>query len=224
MGEPTPVEISVTVPLPPASALQLIEPRVTELVITSDEEYQYWAERLKSNKGAQGRAEAAWRALKEPLLQAIDRLAAFFNPLLKPMRDEEDVIKAGMIAYDALIEQRRKDEQAAAFRAADKERERIGRAIERADAKGDTDRVNELQEKQMQTLAPIIPKAGPRVAGAAYRKVWTFRITDPKKVPCKYHKIDEAMIRRQVNATRAETDIPGVEVYQETQLAVRAKP
>lgn len=213
--------IEVSLPLPSRESLQLLEPRVTELIIENAAGYAYWCERLKTNKGAQTRVEAAWKALKAPLLLAIDRLAAFFSPLLRPMQSEEDVIKCALIEYNKREQVKRDEAQAAAFRAADQERAKLQRQVDRANAKGDTDRANALEQQQLMVVAPVVPASTPKVSGAVYREVWTYRIVDASKVPDTYKKLDEVKIRRQVNATRSETSIPGIEVYKEMQLAVR---
>lgn len=216
-------QTTVTLPLPAAETLQLRDLQLTPFEITTDQEQVYWTERLKANKGGQGRVEGVWKSFKEPLLQGIDRLTAFFNPILKPMRDEEAHIKAALIAYNNRLTAARKAEQDAAFRAAEAERTRMQKRIEKAHARGDTDAAAEIEQQQLRVVAPVVAP-GLKVSGAVFREVWTFRIVDPSKVPCTYHKLDEAKMRRQVNATRSETDIPGVEVYLATTLAVTAKP
>ena len=51
------------------------------------------------------------------------------------------------------------------------------------------------------------------------KKVWTFEILDPNIIPIEYRTVDEKKIRQaMLNGIR---EIPGVKIYQESQLSLR---
>lgn len=56
-----------------------------------------------------------------------------------------------------------------------------------------------------------------RVSGA--KKVWTFAVKDESQVPREYLSVDEKKIRDAVRAGVRE--IPGVDVFQDTQIVIR---
>lgn len=61
--------------------------------------------------------------------------------------------------------------------------------------------------------------ASGKVGSTQGRKVWKFKIVDPTKVPNQWWVIDERAIGDFVKRMKADTKIPGVEVYQETEVA-----
>lgn len=60
-----------------------------------------------------------------------------------------------------------------------------------------------------------IAAAVPKVAGIRARVNWKFRVVDASKLPRKYLMPDEVAIGQEVRSMKAETLIPGVEVYTE---------
>jgi hypothetical protein len=54
------------------------------------------------------------------------------------------------------------------------------------------------------------------------REVWKFEITDAAQIPREYLVVDEARIRKVVQALKGDAKIPGVRVYPERQIAAGA--
>ena len=154
--------------------------------------------------------------------EALAQKAKFYAPLEAAYRS----IKGLMSTYDAeqerirLAEQRRLDEIA---RKAEEERllqEAIA-AEEEARRNGAT-KEEAAQEAEAVIAAPvyvapvIIPKATPKLAGGpVYRTIWKFRITDAAKIPRQYLVPDEVKIGQIVRALKRESNIPGIEPYEE---------
>lgn len=114
---------------------------------------------------------------------------------------------------------REAEEAAAAGRAAEaaKLAAKADKVEEKAAAK-----VEELQLREAMVVAPMIQREAPKVSGVSTREVWKFEITDPSLVPREYLVIDETKVRKVVQALRGDTQIPGVRVYSERQLAAGA--
>ena len=72
--------------------------------------------------------------------------------------------------------------------------------------------------------APIVPvaQATPKQAGSVLKASWKFAIENPTIVPQEYFTLDEAKVRRVVNALGDKANIPGVRVWQETAEHSRA--
>lgn len=154
--------------------------------------------------------------------EALAQKAKFYAPLEAAYRS----VKGLMSTYDAeqerirLAEQRRLDEIA---RKAEEERllqEAIA-AEEEARRNGAT-KEEAAQEAEAVIAAPvyvapvIIPKATPKLAGGpVYRTIWKFRITDAAKIPRQYLVPDEVKIGQIVRALKRESNIPGIEPYEE---------
>ena len=160
--------------------------------------YQDEQERLRREE--QRRVEEAARKERE-------RLAAL-------QREEERTAREKAVAL------RREAEAAAAAGRAAEAAKLAARAVsteERSAAK-----VEDLHLREAMVVAPVIDREPPKVAGVATREVWKFEITDPARVPDQYKVVDEARVRKVVQALKADANIPGVRVYSERQLAAGA--
>lgn len=126
--------------------------------------------------------------------------------------------------------ERKAREKAAADRAAAEAAAAAGRAEEAAKlaARADAteakaaDKVEALEVRAATVVAPVVSRETPKVAGVATREVWRFEITDPSLVPRQYLVVDEAKVRRVVQALKSDAGIPGVRVWSERQLAAGA--
>lgn len=126
--------------------------------------------------------------------------------------------------------ERKAQEKAAAERRAAEEAAAAGRAEEAAklaaraaatEAKA-AEKVEAIETRAAAVVAPIIQREPPKVAGVATREVWKFAIENPALVPREYCVVDEAKIRKVVGALKGDTNIPGVRVYSERQIAAGA--
>jgi hypothetical protein len=67
----------------------------------------------------------------------------------------------------------------------------------------------------------IVPKSVPKVAGMSIRDNWKFRVANEKLIPREYLKVDEVKIGQVVRALKDQTNISGVEVYNEGSVSGR---
>lgn len=74
----------------------------------------------------------------------------------------------------------------------------------------------EIPRAVVEAPAPLKSASG----GVSTRKVWKHEITDATAIPREFLKVDEQAIRQAIRDGRR--DIPGVRIYQDDQLAVRA--
>jgi hypothetical protein len=81
-------------------------------------------------------------------------------------------------------------------------------------------------EIKTETAAANIPnaievKAPEKQAGESYRETWTWKVTDISKVPDNYKILNETMLNKFAVATKGAVPVPGIEFYNDRQLAVR---
>jgi len=57
--------------------------------------------------------------------------------------------------------------------------------------------------------------------GVSVRKIWKWRLTDSTKIPREYLMVDEAKIGKTVREWGEHTEIPGVEVFEETVIGAK---
>ena len=89
----------------------------------------------------------------------------------------------------------------------------------KAESRGDSAKAEQFQERAAVVVAPTVAAPALKVQGESTREVWKFEVTDPTLVPRPYLVVDESAIRKVVQALKGGTDIPGVRVYSEKQLA-----
>lgn len=106
-------------------------------------------------------------------------------------------------------------EKAAAMREAAriKEEARIAAAEQEAEAK---------RAAAAMMPAAVVVQDAPKAAGVSTRKTWKFRVDDVTKLPAQYLIADEKKIGKVVRALGGDTDIPGITVWSEDVVAVRA--
>lgn len=217
--------ISAAAPLPGAAmARETGDLRSTVIAdgdITLDNYFER-GERLVQMARRLNEVEAKEAELLAPFKEGIDGIRSFFRTPKAQLNDAIALEKSRILEYDSKREAAIKAEQDELLRRANNEQRRLAKLAEKATQRGDVDRAAELEQQAIRTVAPIVP-SGPKAPGQVIRKVWNFRIVDPKLIPRRYLKVDDVKIRRQVNATHEETDIPGVEVFEDKQLAVRQK-
>ncbi len=134
------------------------------------------------------------------------------------------------LAAQAAETERKAREEAEAKRRAAADAEAAGRTAEAAKLNNAAARIEEraetkvenLQDRASQVVAPVSDVAAPKVAGVTVPKVWTFEITDPAAIPREYLEINETKIRKVVAALQGNTNIPGVRVFQQKRIAAGA--
>jgi hypothetical protein len=138
------------------------------------------------------------------------------NNLAKGVRDKLEaisrVLSPKMGRYAALQEQKRREEEARRR----KEAEELQAKINAEAKKTGTEPVKVEAAAVPEPQGPVRTAAGT----VQTRKVWTFEITDAAQVPREYMAIDETRIRQAVAAGIRQ--IAGVNIYQDTKVAVRA--
>lgn len=112
-----------------------------------------------------------------------------------------------------LLEEQGKAERAEAAREAAERRER-----ERLEAAE-----RQRAAAAMVPAAPVVTAAPVKAQGVSTRKVWDFEVVDVAKLPAKFLIADEKKIRKVVGALGADTEIPGVRVFEREVTAVRTK-
>lgn len=211
------------------SAVVALQPEVSKLttfaralVVRTQEGYQQAAEHLKAIKGMLGQIEDARTRVTKPLLQAQREVNTQAKEAAAPLEQAEKQIKLAMIAYSDEQERIRREEQRKADEAARREQQKLQERAAKAMESGKVEKAAELETRAATVVAPVIQREPPKVAGVATREVWKFEITDPAAVPRNYCSPDEKKIGGIVRAMKGDTQIPGVRVWSEKNLAAAA--
>ena len=135
---------------------------------------------------------------------------------VKPLESCEKAFKIRIAGYLEEQDRIRQRLQQEAEEKARKEAEKLQARAEKAEAKGNTEKADELRQEAeiKQSIVPEIPKAR-KPEGFSVRKVWKGKIVDESLIPREYLIVDESKINKVMNATAGEMKIPGVQAYQE---------
>jgi len=138
-----------------------------------------------------------------------------------PLKEAEKVIKGKMTDYQVLAEKRLKEEEAKRREAARQaeEEDRLVRANALIEEGKPDEALLILGEPVEAPLIISHEVTAPKINGIVTRTVWKWKIVDEKKLPREYLIPDEARIGKMVRAAEGKIEIPGVEVYQEREIA-----
>ena len=213
----------------PAQAKQLIEE--TEIVVAQAQtfaiatmiDYQLAGEELKMIKGRMKELDDLRKSMTRPLDEAKKHIIALFAPAEDGLKKAENLIKRAMLGYQQEQERKRQEEEAKLRKIAeDEQRRRNGLAskqAEKARARGEEDRAQEILDNVPVIPTPVVLKEQPKVKGISTRKVWKFRIVDVSLLPREYMIPNEKMLLAFARATKGTIPVPGVEFYAEEVIA-----
>lgn len=185
--------------------------------ITTDALYISAVSELRAIAGKADRLTTLRLAITRPMDAAKKLVMDLFREPLDQLASARQIIEAEITRFENKRAAERQAAQLAADQAAERERQRL--LAQAAKAKKP-----ETQQTLTTRAAAVVPAvlviAPPAVAGIITKRPWQFEVTDPSLVPREYLSVDEAKIRKVVNALQGETKIDGVRVFQGTQRAV----
>ena len=171
------------------------------LQIRTKEDIDFVAQVLAQIKGETKRLTTRQKEVTDPLNQALKAARALFKPALELLGQCEVKLKGHLAAaHQAAEAQKRAALQEAHVQAVEGNTEAAGQAIEVAEAAAEL----------------------PQAEGVSYKSTWKFAITNPDIVPREYCSPDHKKIREVVQLQKGATNIPGVLVKEETQVASRS--
>jgi hypothetical protein len=184
------------------------------------------------------RAAKAEKALKDALL-------AYDRDQERQRQEREAELRRQQAAEQAKLRQETEAREAAERERARKAREKAEAAAKAAAEAGRAERAEAILEQAriaeaarvaaaaaeaeakreaaaMMPQAVVVHQEPPKVAGLSRRKVWKWRLKNKVDLPEMYKDVNEAKINKVVRALGPDTDIPGIEVYEEVGLASSA--
>lgn len=203
-----------------------VETQAKELKVVDAASYIAAGELWKAIKALRAKIKDTFGPIKEAANKAHKMAVAKEKEVDAPLEAAERIVKRGMSEYDQIQEVLRQAEQRRLEEIARKAAEEQAlmdaiQAEEQAKRNGAT-KAEAAQEAAAIIDTPVyvppvvLPKTTPKMAGGpVYRTVWKFRIKNAALIPRQYLIPDEVRIGQIVRADKKETNIPGVEVYEE---------
>lgn len=205
----------------PSERLETAKSQIKRAMLAYDQEQ----ERIR--KEAQRQAEEAARKERERLEALAREAQRVADEKAAEARRQADMERKAAEEAQRVAEAARIAGNAAAAEAAQKLAQEAARAANNFDRKAAAtearaeQRVETLQATAAAVVAPVIPREVPKAAGVQMRRAWKHRIKDVNKLPREYMTPDEKKIGAVVRALKkdAEATIPGIEVWDEPDLA-----
>lgn len=160
-----------------------------EVKITDTPTYESAAGRLREIKARMKALEDERKAITRPLDASKKRIINLFRPVVESYQAAEKKIKAAMVAYDNVLEEKRRKEQ-----------EELEKIQAQAESAG-------IEIEEITVAEPERPQ------GISYREDWKFEVTDIEALPKKYMIPDEKTLAEIARSTKGLVEIPGVKFY-----------
>lgn len=198
----------------------------SRLIIASPEDYERGGNILKDIKARQKAVKDYWKEPKKAAQDAHKTLVAREAAMLKPLEQAESAVKRVMLEYTAAQEKARREAEEAARREREAEAARLEALARQAEQDGDdetADVIRDLADMEPEAVTPAAPAA----KGVSVRKSWKARVTDPKLVPAYFdhqeiRTINMAALNAIARYYNGDVQIPGVEIYEDATMSVRA--
>jgi len=176
-----------------------IENKAQTTVVDSPEEYTQAIDLVAQLKDRGSKLKTLKESLTKPANEILRNARAMFAPVLAQHANAETIIKTKLLAY-----KRKVDDEARI------KEEKIAQQAESGRIKPET------AEKKMDAVERVDNTTRGKVGEVQIRKIKKVRITDETAIPREYLIPNNVAIRR--DALGGKT-IPGVEVYEEEQVA-----
>jgi hypothetical protein len=206
-------------------------------VITTSEDFTLAAENLRGFKAQEKELVTKERGLLDPINLAHKGIKDLFKPPLVFLKKAEVKIKESMVVYDRKVETARKLEEKRLQDIAEKEEKRLlkltEKKIERAEASGKTERVEELKEEietAPQAIAPTLAVKAPAASGISYKTTWSGEVTDKMalikavaagKAPETLLDVNTKTLNQMARSMKEFLRYPGVKAVSKKDIAAR---
>lgn len=180
-------------------------------------------EDLKKIKLKYKQIDEVRKSLVQPIDQARRRIQDFFRHPLEWLEQAEAALKASLGKFQDAEEAKRREEESIKRKAAEEIAARMREEAAVLAKQGDVETARALNLQA--AMLPALVQADTPVtvlAGVSSREVWNIEIIDATIIPREYLEIDYIKIRKVVAALKGETNIPGVRVFSQRQLSVKA--
>lgn len=202
--------------------------KLAEIIITTNEENAKASLVIRGLRGLKQTVKDTFR----PHIQSANKLwkdlLADEKKYLEPIEAAEEIVENKIKEFIRVEEQKRLEAQRKADelarKEAEKEKARLLKQAEKLENKGNIEEAEaKMQEAATVTpFAPTVESKAVKQKGITTGKVWKFEIVDESLLPREYLIPDEIQIRKQVTVWKEKASIPGVKIWSEDSIRVKA--
>jgi len=191
-----------------------LEVRANELIIQTDVDATEATNILGFIATAKKKLEEKRTFFVGPLNGQVKNINNLFKQYNAPLDNADGTLRRKVLAYrQEQVRQQRKEEERLR-KLAEKEQQRIEKKAEKKGLPAPPPLVMPVIKSAPKTMQATL-------GSATMKTAWDFQVVDENLVPREYLVVDEKKIRAVVKA--GIRNIPGVRIYQDDKLAVRAR-
>jgi hypothetical protein len=200
---------------------ELLDRAKTVTAITTRDQYEAAVELVKDLKRMQKAVFDHHEPMRIKAQETKDAVLAARDKLLKPLERAERFIKGLGGVFLNAEELARKQEEARLLgeRRRQEEEARLAQAGALEDA-GEHEAAAAVISHPINVAPAVLER--PKVDGVSTPRRWKYRITNMDLIPDVWWSLDEKRLGEYVRSVGDQASIPGIEVYEELGMAVRA--
>ena len=183
-----------------------------EIVVINDGSARSANDLLVFIAEAKKKLEAQRVFLVKPLNDHVKNINTAFKEWTKPLETADSMVRRKVLTFQ-------REQEADRLELERRERERLEAEAESLAL------LNPDEEPEDLPDLPVLPPPSRKIEGdrgsTSVRKTWAYEVTSERDVPREYLVIDEGAILLAVR--KGARDIPGVRIYQQDSLSVRAR-
>ena len=210
--------------------VSMIEQRVAEIVVESDEGYAYAGELTKQVKQMQTQVTDYWEPMRKSTYEAYKAVNDHKKEMLDPLASAEKILKRKMADYFNKKERERREREEAMRRQAEEEMKRKLEEAAQAESEGDSVAADMAmaEAEVMDAIAStaVVQRSAPAAKGVSASKTWRITKVDSETVPThvqgvEIRPVDEKAVMRLIKATKGQIKIPGITYEEDVTVSVR---
>ena len=210
---------------------EILEKEVTEveqaakgIVIKNQADYESASEFLKSVKQTLKKVEGYWEPLRESAYKTYNDILTKKKEMIGPLKSAEKILKSTMGTFLNEQEKKRKAQEEALRKLAQKEVDKklddAAKLQEQGDLVGVEYAMTEAEVYDDASVSAVVASKPKNVKGVTTKKDWKIKSIDPNKVPVDIsgivlRPVDEKAVLKLIKSSKGTVKIPGVE-YEET--------
>lgn len=210
----------------------LIEQKAKSVVVANDADYVFASELTKDVKRMQKKVKEYWEPLRMGAKKTYDDILAKKKEMLDPIESAERILKSKLGDYVVEKERKRREQEEALRRLAQKE---VDKKIEEAiqandagDAVGAEFALTDAEVMEGIALGGVIRSQTPISEGVSTAKAWKIVSVDESQVPVAVNgavirPVDEKAVMALIKASKGKIEIPGIKYEETVTISVRSK-
>lgn len=193
--------------------------KALQIAVIDNDTYSQAGELLKLHKGLEKQIKAYFEPMKKKASDAHKEICAKENEELAKLVPTIQYLNKQMTSWNIEQERVRQAEEIRLRREAEKaeEERRLQAAIE-AEAAGAKEEATAILDEPIYVPPPIVEKVVPKVSGQTMTTTWKWRLKNIDLVPRQYLTTDDIAINAVVRGMKNKTNIPGIEVYPDSNM------